>query len=218
MQGATLLLPNSESEQKRLQQDFNINTQSIIVPNAVSSFFSPTAAVQRTANKIICVGRIEPLKNQLTLIRALNNSRYQLHLIGAAATNHRGYLQQCKKEAAENVSFLGALSRQQLLQHYQSAAVHVLPSWFETTGLSTLEAAACGCNVVIGKYGDALSYVGDAAFVCDPASPASIRQAIDAAAAAMPNEWLSAHIRQNFTWAKAAQCTLQAYHQVCKTA
>ena len=216
--GAAMLLPNSENEYRRLQQDFGIEKEYAVVYNGVSSLFQPHASRQRIVNKVICVGRIEPLKNQLALIRALNHTHYQVYIIGAASTNHTNYLQQCRKEAGANIHFTGALSQQELLQHYHTAGVHVLPSWFETTGLSTLEAAACGCQVVIGKYGDAQEYVGNAAWVCDPALPHSIRQAVDAAAATPISHELSAHVQQNFTWTKAAQRTLQVYQQVVQTA
>ncbi len=57
-----------------------------------------------------------------------------------------------------------------------------MPSWFETTGLSSLEAAAMGCNIVITRKGDAYEYFGDYAYYCDPESPDSIFKAIEKAA------------------------------------
>jgi len=87
----------------------------------------------------------------------------------------------------------------------------VLASWFETAGLSSLEAAAMGCNVVITRKGDAHEYFGDEAEYCDPASPTSIREAIERAASSEPNLLLQQKIYSDFTWSKAASRTFEAY-------
>ena len=82
------------------------------------------------------------------------------------------------KLAAKNIHFIDHLPQEELIHYYQKAKVHVLPSWFETCGLSTLEAAAMGCNIVITNKGYASEYFNDHAFYCDPSSPASILDAI----------------------------------------
>ena len=102
---------------------------------------------------VLCVARIEGIKNQYNLIRALNDTAYKLILIGDAAPNQKGYYRQCKKIAAANISFLDYLPQEQLVDHYAAAKVHVLPSWFEVCGLSSLEAAAMGCRLVITDNG-----------------------------------------------------------------
>ena len=61
---------------------------------------------------------------------------------------------------------------------YRSARVHVLPSWFETTGLVSLEAGLCRCDVREHNRGHAREYLGDFAWYCDPADPASICSAV----------------------------------------
>ena len=61
---------------------------------------------------------------------------------------------------------------------YAAARVHALPSWIETCGLVSLEAALAGCNVVVSTAGHELEYFRDLAYYCDPANPASIRRAV----------------------------------------
>ena len=75
-------------------------------------------------------------------------------------------------------------------------------SWFETTGLSSLEAAALGCNIVITNKGDTKEYFGDQAWYCDPSSPDSIRRAVDEAAASGSNGALQKKIVSEYTWAR----------------
>jgi glycosyltransferase involved in cell wall biosynthesis len=108
------------------------------------------------------------------------------------------------------------LDADKLYAVYASAKVHVLPSFFETTGLSSLEAAAMGCNIVVGTGGDTRDYFGDNAWYCDPSETSSIRSAVDAAFHAPYNPEFRKEILSHYTWERAAEETLKAYKQVLK--
>lgn len=212
---AAYLLPNSESEYRRLKEAYQIEKKYFIVPNGIDEeIFAPLPAIEKDASMVVCAARIEGIKNQLNLIRALNNTRYKLYLIGNAAPNQRRYYQECKKIAASNIIFLDNVPQEKLKEYYSKAKVHVLPSWFETTGLSSLEAAAMKCNIVTGNRGDAKEYFGDKAFYCDPVSPSSILEAVEKAASASYNPDLEQQIRTKFTWQQAAFITIQAYQAI----
>ena len=157
------------------------------------------------------MGRIEGIKNQLNLIKALNDTKFRLIIIGDAAPNQKEYFESCKKNAAANISFISHLPQQQLLAHYAAAKVHVLPSWFEVCGLASLEAAAMGCQVVITDNGYARSYFHDDAFYCDPTSPASILDAVEKAAVSNANTGLQNRIISHYSWQQAAEKILSAY-------
>jgi glycosyltransferase involved in cell wall biosynthesis len=90
----------------------------------------------------------------------------------------------------------------------------VLASWFETTGLSSLEAAVMGCNIVITDKGDTKEYFEDIAFYCDPASPASIFAAIEKAMISPFRQELKRKIETNYTWEITAEKTMQAYREI----
>ncbi|HYF31105.1 MAG TPA: glycosyltransferase family 4 protein [Chitinophagaceae bacterium] len=212
---AACLLPNSESEYRRLEKAYGIPKKYYVVPNGIDpEIFQPRPQIPRKNDMVICMARIEGIKNQLNLILALNNTAFRLYLIGNPAPNQPGYYAECKKAAASNIHFIDNLPQSSLVKCYSQAKVHVLPSWFETTGLSSLEAAAMGCNVVIGDRGDAKEYFGDMAFYCDPASPESIRTAIQAAAAADTHPDLQCIINSKFTWRQAAFATVEAYKAI----
>jgi glycosyltransferase involved in cell wall biosynthesis len=190
-----------------------------VVPNGVNTeLFTYNESVEKDSALVLCVARIEGIKNQLNLIRALNNTRFRLVVIGAAAPNQHAYYNECRKIAAANVSFTGHLSQQELIDWYQRGKVHVLPSWFETTGLSSLEAAAMGCNVVITDRGDAKEYFGADAFYCDPASPQSIYNAIHQAAASPLSKKLLNRIREKYTWQQAGTITAKGYNEIINNA
>jgi glycosyltransferase involved in cell wall biosynthesis len=212
---AGLLLPNSVNEYNRLVKQYAIEHPFRNIPNAISPelFVGHPQPVKDTL-MVLQVARIEGRKNQLNLIKALNNTRFKLVIIGHPAANQPEYYNECKKLAAPNISFIPAMPQQELLKYYQQAKVHVLPSWFETTGLSSLEAAVMHCNIVVSDKGDVREYFGDLAFYCDPGSPESILAAVEKAAAAPYDESLRNKILSEYTWEQTAAKTLEAYREV----
>ncbi len=212
---AALLLPNSASEYKRLLKFYNCNAKFMVVPNGIDdALFHFDEGIKKDAKLVLCVARIEGIKNQLNLIRALRNTDFNLVIIGSAAPNQPAYFKTCKQTATANISFIEHIPQEDLVSYYQKAKVHVLPSWFETTGLSSLEAAVMGCNVVITDKGDAKEYFGEAAVYCDPASVENIFEAVQKAASIPFNQALQSKIIAAYTWQQAALCTLAAYETV----
>jgi hypothetical protein len=86
-----------------------------------------------------------------------------------------------------------------------------MPSFFETTGLVSLEATLSGCNVVAGNRGYAREYFGDQVWWCDPSQIDTIRQAIIAAYKAPFRTELRERILRQYTWEHTAQQTYDAY-------
>lgn len=213
---ASCLLPNSNNEYKRLLQHYGVAQRYKVIPNAIDPtlFVGQGKDITRKQNIVLCVGRIEGRKNQLNLIKALNNSAFHLIIIGAPAANQTDYFNRCKETASANIEFINQISQANLVEYYKKAWVHVLPSWFETTGLSSLEAATMGCNIVITDKGDTREYFEDMAYYCEPASPQSIRKAVEAAANNSFNEKLREKILREYTWDITAKTTLEAYQQV----
>ena len=216
VKGAAMLLPNSASEYRRLSRHYRVEQRYHVIPNAMEPmlFIPPGIDVHRDGRLVICVGRIEGRKNQLNLIRALNGTDFRLIIIGSPSANQIGYYERCRQEAGPNVSFVPAVSQDVLAVYYATARVHVLPSWFETTGLSTLEAAAMGCQIVITDKGDTREYFGEHAFYCDPASPASILDAVSRAAATPFDAALQKLILSEYTWQRTGEKTFAAYAEL----
>ena len=163
------------------------------------------------------MARIEGIKNQLNLIKALNNTRYRLLIIGDYAPGHADYYRECRKIAGGNVEFIEHIPQSDLVKYYQKAKVHTLPSWFETCGLSSLEAGAMGCNIVITDKGYTREYYGDYAFYCDPDNPASIFKAVDNAAKSIFRIGLRNKILTNYTWGRAAAGIARGYDKILRT-
>lgn len=215
---AAVFLPNSVSEMNRVATEFKLKDYRFVsIPNAVDqSIFSQTNHDQpnpfaQYQDCILCAARIEGRKSTLNLVRAVKGTQYKLVLVGKESPNQKGYVAQVHQEAGENVFFLGSISHEELKRLYEVTKVHVLASWMETPGLSSLEAAAMGCNIVATKKGDPYDYFGDYAFYCEPDDVASIRRAIDAAYQAPVDPALKQRILQQYTWEKTAEETMKAY-------
>ncbi len=212
---ASMLLPNSVSEYGRLSKQYPVSCAHTVVVNGIDGgVFSFDPAADKDPCLVICAARIEGIKNQLNLVKAMNNTPYTLLIIGAPAPNHLDYYSECKHIAAGNIRFIEHISQEELRNYYQRATVHVLPSWFETTGLSSLEAGSMGCNLVITDKGDARSYFGEQAFYCDPSSPESIFNAVKLAAEKPFDGLLREKIVRQYTWQQAALQTLSAYQKI----
>jgi glycosyltransferase involved in cell wall biosynthesis len=207
---AAALLPGTESEYKTLMDQYGIEKKYTVVPNGIDpSLFHADEHTMKDNKLVLCAARIEGIKNQLNLIKALNNTRYTLILIGSPAPNQKEYYEECRKIAAKNIFFYNHVPQEVLTGYYKAAKVHALPSWFETCGLSSLEAAAMGCNIAITDKGYTRDYFGNDAFYCNPESPESIFSAVDKAARSASSKKLQERVITNYTWQKAATITLE---------
>jgi glycosyltransferase involved in cell wall biosynthesis len=212
---AARILPNSKLEYDQLAEFGTQLPGYTLVPNGIDpALFTLKQHQPKDPNLVLCVARIEGIKNQLNLIKALNNTRYRLVIIGDPAPNQLPYYYECRKQAAANISFINHLPQEALIDWYQLAGIHILPSWFETCGLSTLEAAAMGCRVVITDKGYTREYFGEEAVYCDPASPQSMLAAVEKAASTPATDTLRNKIMTQYTWQQAALQTATAYKQV----
>ncbi len=222
------LLPNSISEMQHLETLLGLKgrlqERCTIVPNGVvRNLFDPLPAPNLDFWReyglegfVVEVARIQAAKNQLGLIEALSDTTFPIVFIGQPSPYEKEYVNRCYEKAKRrgNVYFVSPKTPQELAGIYALAAVHVLPSWRETPGLVSLEAAAGGCRIVSTTNGSAREYFGDEAWYCDPRDPASIRQAVLDALNSPPSEKLRSRILECFTWEVAAKKTLDAYYKV----
>ncbi len=215
LSGADLILPNSVSEYKRLSKDTGFSGDYHVVPNGVDAhIFGQIPEGISREDKVVCVAQIYGMKNQLMLIKACEQLDLPLEIIGKPPPNHKQYYKLCREAAGKKVEFIDFMPQDQLLQYYAAARVHALPSWFETTGLSSLEAGAMGCNIVVGTIGDTLDYFKDMACYSEADDVNSLVQAISNALSQENTGKLRDYILKHYTWAKAAEETLLAYKTV----
>ena len=218
----SIFLPNSVSEMNRVATDFKLKNYTFYdIPNAIDKKIFSNYEKLTTVNKydeyqdcILCAARIEGRKSTLNLVKAVKGTKYKLVLVGKESQNQKQYVEQVHKEAGENVLFLGAVSHDDLRDLYKVAKVHALVSWMETPGLSSLEAAAMDCNIVVTRKGDTHDYFEDYAFYCEPDDVNSIKEAIDKAFEAPKNTILKQKVLEKYIWEKTAEETYKGYQKI----
>jgi glycosyltransferase involved in cell wall biosynthesis len=225
---ASLVLPNSRTEIDLLQANFALGNgfreRAEVVVNAITSkdYRNPAQPDDIFLRDygfrefVLQVGSVNPVKNQLGLIEALSPLTVPLVLIGKPLSARLDYYEDCVAAGRQrgNVLILDRVPHEKLPGIYALAKVHVLPSWRETPGLVSLEAAAAGCQIVTTSIGSAREYFGDLAWYCHPSEPDSIRRAVEFALEAPRSDSLRRHVLSRFTWEKAAQATLAGYRRV----
>lgn len=227
LEQARRVLPNSWSEAELLHKTFDLNgtflEKNDVVPNGIDPELfeiapQPNHAFEQAygvRDFVLEVGRISPVKNQLGLIEALWDLPVPIVFVGQPEPSLPEYAEQCQVKGAArgNVIFIDRLPHEELPSIYALAAVHALPSWRETPGLASLEAAAAGCRIVTTSIGSTRDYFGDQAWYCYPDDLASIRTAVEEALATPRNNALRERVLENFTWQRAGEATLASYQK-----
>jgi tetratricopeptide (TPR) repeat protein len=215
---AAALLPNGASEARTLQRDFSSAKRIMTVPvgSEVGAMCGPEMFEQVYGERdfILCVGRLESRKNQLMLLKALEDSPLTVVLAAGGFSYQQDYeaaIRSFKRRGRTVI--LGLIDPQMLSSAYAACRIHVLPSWYELPGLVSLEAAAHNKNIVVTRTGTTADYVGDKAFYCLPWDSDSILSAVTAAYYSPVREGL-AEMAQSHAWSIAVERTEAVYREV----
>ncbi len=142
---------------------------------------------------LLSVGRLVPRKGVDNVIRALGvlvrrfGVPAELLVIGgdcdiadAALTPEIGRLRAVAAEAgvADRVTFTGRRSRELLRLYYSAADVFVTTPWYESFGMTAVEAMACGTPVVGASVGGIQHSVldGHTGFLVPPNDPVTLAE------------------------------------------
>ncbi|GGE22973.1 glycosyltransferase [Streptococcus himalayensis] len=223
IENTDIFLPNAELEMQMLNKVFGVQKKNyIVVPNAIDKdIVEKYRDVQDTEfeeykDAIICVGRIEARKNQLALLQALQDTDYKVILVGKVSDNFKKYFESIKDivDKNENFFYIESIPNDKLYKLFKLCRVSVLPSWLDTPGLVSLEAAAMGCSLAVSHIGTTVEYFGEEAFYCSPDDIESIKRAVDQAYNKRDNSVLQNKILTSYTWEEAAKGTLEAYKKI----
>jgi phosphatidylinositol alpha-1,6-mannosyltransferase len=155
-------------------------------PVDLACFRPPQTEAARCPGRCIAVARLIPQKGLFTLLRAwrtvvdraaASGAVRELVVVGAGPLRKRLERTIRDLELTDSVRLTGALSRADVIDQLQQAAVFALPVRTrlaglnpEGLGLAAIEAAACGLPVIVGKSGGAPETVrdGETGFVVSP--------------------------------------------------
>jgi glycosyltransferase involved in cell wall biosynthesis len=209
-----------------------------MVPHAAAPEFRPVsrdAAAAAVRDRfsiggpfVLCVGDLQPRKNQIGLIRAFARlaANYpqlgQTLVLAGKETWFAGQVRGAAAQsgAADRIRFLGFVSDDDLLHLYNACDLFAFPSFYEGFGLPVLEAMACGRAVVCSNTSSLPEVADSAALLVDP-------YACDEIVRAMADLLLDGELRArmerlglqraaHFSWQRTAQKTLDIYYEVAE--
>jgi glycosyltransferase involved in cell wall biosynthesis len=237
MKRATAIISVSHNAAKDLIRFWNIDPRKVTTVHlAPAPHFRKLAdraaleAVRRKYNLpqrfILNVGLLYPGKNIPNLLRALKRVRehedVKLVLAGSGRRLYQDDLEQIRALGLEDsVCLPGYIPHEDLLAFYNLTEAVVFPSFYESFGLISLEAMACGCPVVVSRTGGAPEAAGDAACYVDPADEVSIADAILRVLtdAKLRQELVGKGFRnaKRFSWERSARETLDVLRSVAQS-
>jgi glycosyltransferase involved in cell wall biosynthesis len=215
MRAADVLLPNSNIDAHHYFHQLRLEDRpTVVVYNPVDVPTPHPPAAPRAG--IVCAARIEEKKNQAMLLYALRDLDVEITLIGGS--HQPVYMEICKRWIGPNVRVLGNVEHAEALRIMARSALHVLPSWAEIPGISSLEAAAAGARVIVSNNGTECEYFGELADYVDPEDPRGMRRAVERALALPPRQPGDALYQrlEAFSVARVAERTLDGYRLVLR--
>jgi glycosyltransferase involved in cell wall biosynthesis len=117
----------------------------------------------------------------LNAVYLLKNDGIKIHLnLAGMEGNGIEYLKKIIRDLnlANEVSYLGMLSREEKIKMLRNCEIYVQPSHYEGFGVATAEAMGCGACVIICDVGAVKEVVGDCGYYVSPGSSEELAKAI----------------------------------------
>lgn len=185
---------------------------------------------QGRAAQILFVGRFDPMKGLPDLLESLtlltrHQSNTQLVLVGGDGPASTAWqnLSRLAEDLGiqEKVEFVGRVRHDQLAAYYNAARIVVMPSRYESFGLVTLEALACGTPVAATRVGIAADIIADGVngYLADPGNPESLATAINFSlelAARRDRQYIRGTV-EKYGWEEVAKNLIDVYNNSLNT-
>jgi len=225
-------IATTEKEKEYLIRHYGASPERIsVIPCGVNLELFQPIDKQRAKRKlgfdddkiILFVGRVEPLKGIDQLMRAItylqNRQGLRLVIIGGdeQSQNEIEQLQQLSRDLhiENSVTFMGLIKHEKLPYFYSAADVFVIPSYYESFGLVTLESLACGTPVVATNVGNLKSIIrqGETGYVVMDNAPHRLAEKITLLLSKpSPDMKTVLSIRESvadFSWSNIAQAVME---------
>ena len=135
---------SSLADQDYLARNYKVKAK--VIPNYVDTEIFRPLSIPKRKDSICFVGRLEKEKNLIALLEALKGLPYNLTIIG------KGSMREKLEKKAEvdniNVRFMNNVPHSKLPEILNQHEIFILPSLYEGTPKTLLEAMGCGLPVV----------------------------------------------------------------------
>jgi glycosyltransferase involved in cell wall biosynthesis len=162
-------------------------------------------------------------KNVETTVRAFIQCRTQIpHDLVLTGFRVREYLDYkgFRGSDYDRIHTVGFLPYEEIPYIYSLADLVVIPSFYEGTSITLMEAMACGCPVVASQGGACPEVAGGAALLGDPADPsdfaAKIVQVLTDRSLRESMKEKSRARAECFTWERTARLTLEGLEKAVR--
>lgn len=230
VQRANAVITGSEYSRRDIGAAYGLGDDRLrVIPDAPAPHFVPSVQdgiLQRRlgiqGRYLLCLGRLNPRKNLLGVLRAFECARPRLaepmRLVIAGPRDYRSENLDAAIEASpcrDDVVRVGYVEDADLPILMSGATACVYVSFFEGFGLPPVEAMSCGTPVIASSATSLPEVLGDAALLVDPNRVDEIAAAIVRIAsdvdlrAALAQKGLERASR--FSWRTAALQTLETY-------
>jgi glycosyltransferase involved in cell wall biosynthesis len=173
MTSSDFVTASSEFENVLISENYKIDKNKIkqITPGVDREVFLPNPSIKRE-NIFLSIGRIQPQKGQLEVLKFLNNfrkieSNFKCFFIGGpSGKSGDEYLEELKKSIEEldlisHVEFLDNLSQSKIKEFLNRSKLLLHTSKFETFGLVAIEANSMGVPVLTTNRGSLVEIIED---------------------------------------------------------
>src|ERR1022692_1525236 len=177
---------------------------------------------------VLFVGRLVYYKGVEFLIRAMENVKARLWIVGTGPVEDSLRNLAKEKGLADRVEFLGQVSNEDLVAYYHACDVFALPSITnqEMFGLVQLEAMACRKPVISTNLPTGVPWVnqhGKTGYTVTPREPGELARSIQLLLSSRERredmgEAGRARVEQHFTSIKMAEAMLQVYQEALSEA
>lgn len=198
-----------------------------VVGNGVDeSIFSPPKSKTYRDNYVLFTGVLRPRKGLFDLIKCAEcvckvdpDVKFVICGRGPFLSILQEKIRQAKMQ--KRIMLLGYVRRKKLIQLYQNATVHVVPSHYEGLPTVLLEAMACGLPVVatdIGGINEVIT-TGENGFLVPPKSPEDMGNTIlrlldDRGLREKIGRAARETIEERYTWDKITDNILEVYEDL----
>lgn len=188
-----------------------------VIPNGIDTeLFTPQPELSRQPMQLITTASSDqPLKGLSVLLRALAELQTEfpeltLLVIGKLKPEGATERELHALGLTDKVFFRSGLSSKELVAHYATATMAIVPSLYEGFGLPAAEAMACGVPLICSDGGALPEVVGDAALLVKAGDVDALANAVrkllcDAKLCAELSQAGREHVVERFSWSAVAR-------------
>ncbi|MFA4991907.1 MAG: glycosyltransferase family 4 protein [Candidatus Omnitrophota bacterium] len=142
------IIISSETDAEFIKRSFGIKTSKMrLIRNYVDTdIFKPFDRAREGRGRLLYIGRFEPRKNILSILKAVKDTPYRLDIIGYG--EEEGLLRGYVRDNGVNAGFLELVPNNKLPGLFSGYDALVLASFYENSPKVILEAMSCGMPVI----------------------------------------------------------------------